>query len=150
MQFPHFYTEGCNFIRHYSSASLNVRFGALVQGLALLSAWGYTLFRTPHPNAMALMLISLFGLLFTTLLFFMHRGYLRAADEYTAIVIEIEKSDSNTVLGPVRGYEEKRREIYRSLFVRYVTIHATFSLIGAAFCICLIYSIYLVFSGKCV
>ena len=139
MNDSYLYTEGCNFVRHYSNASLTVRMGALVQGLVLLSVWGYIFFTQAPPNAILLLLVSLFGVLFTMFLYYMHKGYLRAVREYTKKVIEIEKNASGATIGPVEGYEEIRRKIYTP-FVKFLTVHATFSLIGIAFVFCLAYS----------
>ena len=139
MKSPELYTEGCNFIRHYSNCSLTVRIIALVQGLVILSAWGYVLVKVPC--AIYLFFISLFGLLFTGLLFFMHQGYLRAANDHTKVVIRIEEQFNN-VFGPVKGYDEIREKRYNSFFVKFRTMHATFTIIGIAFVCCLIYSLY--------
>lgn len=134
------YTEGCNFIRHYSNASLTVRIGTLVQGLVLLSSWGYVYLSDPR-NDILLVLVSSYGILFTALLFMLHNGYLRATIEYTNIVIKSEMC--KTFIGPVLGYEKKRCEIYRSPVIRSITSHSTFSLLGIAFLLCFVSSIYL-------
>lgn len=140
-----FYSEGCNFIRHYSNSSLTVRIAALVQGLVLLSAWTFVLLNKPQEPEY-LVFVSAFGLAFTGLLYLLHAGYLRATKEYTAAVIDIEGNPN----GPVTVYEKKRKIIYGDeenktldgkFMKRLVTIHATFSLIGLAFSFCFLVSI---------
>ncbi len=136
-----FYTEGCNFIRHYSNCSLTVRALAVVQGLVLLSAWTYTFLK--DPNSLYLFGVALFGLFFTILLYGLHWGYLKACKEYSIYVIGLEElgdKESHPV-GPVGSYEIVRNERFKTLWIKCATIDASFTLIGVAFALLLVLSI---------
>jgi hypothetical protein len=135
MNLEKLYTEGCNFLRHYSNASQNVRSWVLVQGLLLLSACGYIYAGPHHPGYMTL--ISLFGLLLTVLLYLLHYGYYKAAETFAEQVIKIERQLVPEIDGTVAWYDKLREVRYRSFWIRAVTINATFTLVGVAFCICL-------------
>ncbi len=144
------YTEGCNFIRHYSNCSLTVRMVTLVQGLVLLSAWFYALEEVQ--KSVYLVLISAFGLIFTGLLFLLHLGYGRAAKDYTTAVINIERELIDDLKkpsienGPVIFYREKRKNRYANPIFEFATVHAPFFLIGLAFLICFAYSLVMLIS----
>ena len=136
-----FYTEGCNFVRHYSNCSLTVRALAVVQGLVLLSAWAYTFFT--YPNPFYLISVAVFGLLFTFLLFGLHWGYYKACQEYSKYVIDLEKyvEGESYQVGPVGSYEEVRELRFKPLWSKLATIHAPFTLIGITFILLLTLSV---------
>ena len=130
------YSEGCNFVRHYSNCSLNVRNAALVQGLVLVSACGY-IFETLH-NPLYLILAALFGLFLTLLLYNMHAGYVRAADTYADATAKVEQRLDPDGGGPVAAYERVREGRYRSTWFRFISIHATFTVITLPFLVFLV------------
>jgi len=135
-----FYTEGCNFVRHYSNCSLTVRALAVVQGLVLLSAWTYTFLTEPNP--LCLFFVAVFGLLFTLLLFGLHWGYYMACQEYSKYVIDLEElgNGESHQVGPVGTYEAVREPRFKPLWRKLATIHAPFTLIGVAFTLLIILS----------
>lgn len=132
------YNESCNFMRHYSNCSLTIRVIAIAQGLVLMSAWGIAI--KNNVENMLLILISVFGILFTLLLHSMHRGYLTAVNVYAGVAEQLEASKNNN--NPVSTYNAVRSDIYKNILVKAVTIHATFTLVGLAFIGLLIFSCY--------
>lgn len=125
------YSEGCSFMRHYSTCSLNVRLAALVQGLILLSGCAYILAVRNDPCFLTM--VSVFGIVVTALTCSLHVGYLHAADTFAKHLLPLEKEllpDKDGVVGP---YEDDHQKTYKSFWKRLVTLHATFTLIGSAF-----------------
>ena len=66
------YTEGCNNLRHYSSAVLNTRNMAIAQGLVILTAAGYFIREQEFRSSLS---VSLFGLFFTSVLYKLQDNY---------------------------------------------------------------------------
>jgi hypothetical protein len=135
-----FYEEGCNFMRHYSTCSLNVRLMALVQGVILLSGCAYILAVVHNP--FFLTLVSLFGILMTALTLSLHVSYFQAADVFVAELVKLEeKLPAGKQNGIVTPYDQAHQARYASFWTRLVTIHATFTLIGFAFLVFFLWGI---------
>jgi hypothetical protein len=131
------YQEGCNFMRHYSETSRNVRNWALVQGLVLLTACGYIV--TEKLPAAYLIAVSAFGLSFTALLAHLNWCYVRAARFFGNRVRRIERAELPARERVVSTYITFRRKLYRNFYFRLVTMHATFTIVGGAFTIFFLY-----------
>ncbi|MCG7561024.1 hypothetical protein [Pseudoalteromonas sp. McH1-42] len=130
------YSEGCHFIRHYSTCSLNVRILTLVQGLVVLSAWGYLFCQSKFPPSI-LVAVASFGVLLTTFLFRLNAGYLSAADEFAKAVVILEGAEG----GPATHYEKARESLYKNKWALFFTLNATFIFIGFTFFVCLVISV---------
>ncbi len=133
------YSEAGNNFRNYSQCSLNVRLAVIAQGLVLLTGCGYTVVNHQEPF---FLILSVFGLLFTFLLFLLHSAYLGAADVTSRIAAEIEKQSGFKRYGPFYQYRRRHFSRYRRFAFRLITMHAAFTAIAAAFLICLIYWVF--------
>jgi hypothetical protein len=83
------YTEGCNNLRHYSSAVLNARNMAIAQGLVILTAAGYLIRERDFPSSLS---VSLFGLFFTSVLYKLQDNYWSHFDVILDAVVALENS----------------------------------------------------------
>jgi hypothetical protein len=133
-----FYAESCGTFRQYSQHSLTVRLAVIAEGLILLSACGYTIFERQF---YFLAVLSTFGLLFTTLLFLLHIAYLQAAQMFFQASANIEQRLDEGETGPFNCYMRSRERKYGTVARRLVSIHATFTSLWIAYCLCLAYSL---------
>ena len=135
------YTEAGNNFRNYSQCSLNVRLATVAQGVVLLTGCGYTVVEDQKWFAL---ILSVFGLLFTFMLFLLHSAYLKAADEMCRAAGKIELQSGFRGYGPFYRYRRIRRKRFGSFWVRMFTIHAAFFLISFSFSVCAIYALFMV------
>ncbi|MEQ1906561.1 MAG: hypothetical protein ABL888_20420 [Pirellulaceae bacterium] len=132
------YAESCSTFRQYSQHSLTVRLAVIAEGLILLSACGYTIV---EKQFYFLTVLSIFGLLFTTLLFLLHIAYLQAAQMFFQASAGIERRLGECETGPFNCYMRSRETKYGTVARRLVSIHATFTSLWIAYCLCLAYSL---------
>lgn len=105
------YTETCNALRHYSICIMNMRTLVVAQGLALLSAAGYT---SKFDNPLFFYLVIGFGILFTLTLQSQQKNYLGDFEIHLGIVAELEEELGNgTKGGSWKKYKEERHEHLR-------------------------------------
>jgi hypothetical protein len=101
------YTEGSNSLRHYSSAVLNTKNIAIAQGFVILTAAGYLIRERAFGSSLS---ISLFGLLFTYILYRLQENYWSHFNAILDAVVDLEtnrKSD-NVPCGHWKAYKEGR------------------------------------------
>jgi hypothetical protein len=136
------YSEACNTLRHYSNASLAVRAGSVVQGLAMLLGWVTTLMQ-PLPRRLLVFGLPLAGLVFTALLYRFHLGYFRAAEFFYEAAAKMEKKFFDEDCRPMAAYDAKHQQLYRSVWARFFTLHAPFTLIAIFFAFALLVDVLL-------
>lgn len=133
------YKETCNTIRHYSNSSFNVRVLSIAQGLGLLTAWGLSF---EKGNLYILVSISIFGLLFTWLLFRFHMGYFYATTYFFKLASEMEDILFDEGFRPFNAYNKEHEKKYEGIMSKITVLNAPFALIGISFIVTLIISFF--------
>jgi hypothetical protein len=133
------YSEACNTLRHYSSASLTVRLASVVQGIAILVAWAIALTQKKFSLMIGL---PVAGLLFTALLYRFHLGYFRATSFFYEMASKMEAKFFSEDCRPIAAYHKKHGEMYRNIWEKMFTLNAPFALIGTLFVGALIIAIW--------
>jgi hypothetical protein len=132
------YQETCNTIRHYSNSSYNVRVFVIVQGFVLLGAW---ILNFQKASINLLLAISIFGLVFTALLYAFHHGYFYATDFFYKTASKMENKLFDEDFKPFKAYEIVHDKKYKSslskIFILYAPFTLTFSLFLATLIITL-------------
>ena len=135
------YEQACNTIRHYSNLSFTTRTISIVQGLVLLGTWVVANNNT-NCSKVVFIFISSFGVVFTLLLFFFHKGYWDALDFLYGYVSKIENNLFDLGFKPHYEYNKIHIKKYKGIWRRTLIIYAPFTLIGVLFVVLLIISIY--------
>lgn len=124
------YSEGCSSLRQYSSNVMNVRALAIVQGFAVLGAGGYLV---QQKSWLFAAFVSLFGLLFTAVLYALQANYWHHFSAFLAYVVEMEallrSGETKTANGPWSAYDQKRRERHRKIRWSLSAIHGPYLLL---------------------
>ena len=136
------YAEACNTLRHYSNASLTVRLGSVVQGIAILGAWALTF--TQRMSAL-MIVFPIAGLLFTALLYRFHLGYFRATSFFYEIAARMEEKFFDEDCRPIASYNKEHEEMYGNIWGRVFTLNAPFALIGTLFVVALLVTLWIRF-----
>jgi hypothetical protein len=124
------YSEACNTLRHYSSASLTVRLASVVQGIGILVAWAVAL---TQRSSLLMIALPIAGLLFTGLLYRFHLGYFRATGFFYDAAAKMEEKFFSEDCRPIAAYHKRHAEIYGNIWGRIFTLNAPFALIGTLF-----------------
>ena len=140
------YSEACNCIRHYSTASFGVRVGSIVQGLTILYAWVSVLApASPHvacgtnPQlAIVLFGLPIAGLILTVLLYRFHNGYFTASEFFYKAAAKMEEALFDAEYRPIAGYDKEHDWSYRRAWKRQTVVNAPFMLVGTLFVAALI------------
>jgi hypothetical protein len=136
------YAEGCNSLRHYSSTVMNVRTLAIAQGFTVAGAAGYLL-RLGEFNFS--LYVSVFGILFTGLLYSLQRNYWLHFKAFLDYVVEVEgfmdRVGADLAAGPWSAYDKKRRERHRRWWWSISAIHGPSLLLLLALVLITIYDI---------
>lgn len=112
------YRESCIMFRHYSNASLTIRIALIAQSIIILSGAGYLYRLSEFYHAM---IVGFFGLIFTFILFFLHRSYQHKCDIFaeTAILLEktIDDNERQIMTFYYNDYEKKIKTIVGEIFI---------------------------------
>ncbi len=133
------YEQACNTIRHYSNMSFTTRIVSIVQGLVLLAAWIAA--NNNECNKALLIFVSSFGIAFTFLLFFFHRGYWDALEFLYSNVSKMEENLFDEGFRPHHEYNKIHVRKYKKIWRQILIIYAPFTLIGISFTIAMVFSI---------
>jgi hypothetical protein len=122
------YSEACNALRHYSTASLGIRSASVVQGLLILLAWVNAQTQaTPKP--LILFALPIVGFVFAGLLFRFHMAYFRAAEFFYGEAAKMEQRFFDEDCRPISAYDKFHKEKYASFCSKFFTLNAPFTLI---------------------
>jgi len=132
------YQETCNTIRHYSNASYNVRVLVVVQGFVLLGAW---ILNFEKSSTNLLLAISLFGLVFTILLFAFHHGYFYATNFFYKLASKMEDKLFDEDFKPFSIYDVEHEKKYKSFLSQILILYAPFTLTSLLFLAALVITI---------
>jgi hypothetical protein len=132
------YTEACNTLRHYSTASLSVRAASVVQGIVLLSAWAVAF---TAESSVIEVLLPLIGLLFTVLLYRFHMGYFRASEVFSNMAARMEEKFFEEGCRPFGAYDQQHDRLYHSRKGKWLTLDAPFTFVGTMFGLALLVSV---------
>ncbi|HSS48911.1 MAG TPA: hypothetical protein VLX28_08190 [Thermoanaerobaculia bacterium] len=136
------YAEGCNALRHYSSTIMNVRTLAIAQGFTVVGAAGYLLRQGEFNFSLG---VSVFGILFTGLLYSLQRNYWLHCKAFLGYVIEVEgfmdKVGAHLAAGPWSTYDKERRERHRRWRWSISAVHGPFLLLLLALVLITTYDI---------
>lgn len=124
------YSEACSTLRHYSNSSLTVRITSIVQGIALLIAWAYVVFKDKSGYTVA---IPIAGFLFTWLLYRFHKGYFEATEIFYGSAANLERKLFDEDCRPHAKYLKLHQEKYSDKSNIFLTINAPFTLVGSLF-----------------
>jgi hypothetical protein len=136
------YSESAATFRHYSNCSLTIRLSVIIQGLAILSASGYLFLQDQFSYSLA---AAMFGLYFTTVLFFIYWAYDAACGEFQRSLSELEQivvkaGSMPTKAAPFVSFAAMRERRFRKFPVRALTLYGAFTSVGFAFFILAIFS----------
>jgi hypothetical protein len=128
-----FYKEGCNAVLHFSTCVMNIRTVTIAQGFAILTAAMYFI---KEGSYLYSLLTTLFGFLFTAVLYRLHWNYLEFWKDSIRYAAEIEHHLSAERTGPWNGNLESRERrlsgrINRLLVERGTTILILTALVTA-------------------
>lgn len=133
------YSEACNTLRHYSNASLTVRLASIVQGIAILGAWGLAL---AQGKASLMLGLPIAGLIFTILLYRFHMGYFHATEFFYDFAAKMEEHlFEEERYRPIAEYNRKHEVDYGNIWGKVFTLNAPFTLIGSLFVLALVLTI---------
>jgi hypothetical protein len=142
------YSEGYNALRHYSGSVMNVRTLAIVQGFTVAGAAGYLLRQGEYVFSFY---VSVFGILFTVLLYSLQRNYWLHFKAFLDYVIGVELYmggiGANLSVGPWSVYNEKRRKRHRRWWWSISAIHGPSLLLLLALVLIMVYDIWAVIYG---
>lgn len=130
------YKEGCSTFRHYSGAALNIRVSAIAQGVVLMSAVGFLI---KEDSLIFAQYASVFGLLFTLVLLFLHENYQRKCSLFIVSAIIVEKQFSLPVF-PVGALHDDHKMNVKSFFGEILITKGLFILLAIGFTIMLLKS----------
>jgi len=139
------YQEACQNLRHYSTCILHMRILTVAQGILVLTGAAALLIRDQLWLSIT---ASVFGLLFTALLFSLHRNYwlhFRAMLR-TAVAFE-ERLTVNDLNGPWAKYNSARRARHQRWFWRISAVEGPFVLLVVSFLVLIVRDLWSLFVG---
>src|SRR5437763_1799972 len=116
------YNEGCNALRHYSVCVMTMRNITIVQGFDILSAAIYLI---KEKEFLASLSVSLFGLLFTAVLYMIQKNYWLHFNAVLKTIKAFEETLGGDELkpGPWMAYREQRGKRHRQLRWKYTVLY---------------------------
>ncbi len=134
------YKEGSGSLRHYSTTILNIRTLTIVQGLVLISSILYLIQKGNYANL--IIVISIFGMLFTATLYIFNKVYLSDFESILVYVVrELEEEN-----GPWSAYKRERDSRLRKHYTNPIAHHGIFTLLGTSFFISFIWGLIQAFN----
>ncbi len=135
------YIEACNTFRHYSTASMTIRIISIAQALVIVSGVGILL---KGSNSEEALFASVFGFLFTIVLFRLHAAYFKNAMTIANHISKIEKNYGHNEFGGIRSFMAERNLRLNSFWKEKSVIHGPHIFFSFAFIFLISYTTYLV------
>lgn len=134
------YKEACSMFIHYSRSSLVIRVTAIAQGVVVLSTSGF-LYRVEEYNYAAIS--SIFGVLFTLILQFLHEDYQHKCETIITVISKIEESTEDNDLRVIAILAKDHMQRTTTYFGKFFIINGFFYFMIFIFVVLLFVSLYL-------
>ena len=141
------YEQASEALRHYSLSVFNIRSLAIAQGLVVLSG---SLYLIKEGFAGFSLCASLFGLLFTWVLYALQKNYWHQFDDLLqyAMSLEADFKEHSRDLGPWSSYGITRNQRFMRRAYRLRVKYGPYVLLASALSIVILYDLVIIISKK--